>query len=114
MHNRPVHEYFAEHRAQQERAAAALRAHADNLDRLCRSTQCPSCFTSNFEPARRDSRVVTFVSFFYGVNVVVAIEYCIRCQKHTHCSPHKLGFFFPSTLIQALDLTTAPKNPPLI
>ena len=45
--------------------------------------------------------------------VHIPISTCRMCKTHSHVSPVSIGHF-PSTLLQALDLSTAPHNSSLI
>jgi hypothetical protein len=57
--------------------------------------------------------VVTVVSLETALNVHIPISTCSLCKTRSHVSPVSIGLF-PSTLLQALDLSTAPHNSSLI
>lgn len=114
LHNVFVDEYIGGYYRCQRLSAAALREQADVLERLCAewSECCPQChYKEPHAPASSGgSRIVTLVSVGIAVDVAVPIKHCSKCDKNFHASPLALGYF-PATLKEALDLTTAKQIP---
>jgi hypothetical protein len=115
IHDGFVKEVLASAAEQQERSEAALRARADRVEAWAAHHHCPQCHhpLSATAAGSNNRRVVTLVSLETALNVHIPISTCRMCKTHSHVSPVSIGHF-PSTLLQALDLSTAPHNSSLI
>lgn len=115
IHDRLVDEILASAASHQGRSHATLRQQADDVESWAAQHECPTCRRSISATPDADGsrRVLTLVSLSSALNVHIPISTCTHCKTKSHVSPVAVGFF-PSTLQQALDLSTAPQNSSLI
>lgn len=111
VHDRFVENFLGAAANLSKRTRAALREKADTIEKWAATFTCPCC-RGDVEPSGNDGSqrcIVTLVGLESMLNVHIPIGMCFVCKKKSHVSPINVGFF-PSTLQQALDLTTVSRR----
>lgn len=109
VHDRLVENFLGSAATRSKRTLAALRGKADTIEQWAATFTCPCCRGVVKAAGEHSSGrcIVTLVGLEAALNVHISIGVCSVCKKTGHVSPTDVGYF-PSTLKQALDLTTVP------